>query len=62
MIAKLVGDYLRERCPSTVEIEVMFDNGGAPFYVDPGSADSLAAQRALEPGYGRAPALIKGGA
>jgi len=60
-IAALVEAFLREHCPPTMRIEVTYDHGGDPYYADPASALSQAAQRALTEVFGRSPAILREG-
>ena len=60
-IAAKVRAYLRANCPDTVELEVLYDHGGEPFYANPKSAFSQAAQLALQEIFGQPPALTREG-
>ena len=60
-IAGKVRDYFHALCPDTVQLEVVYDHGGDPFYADPKSAFSQAAQSALKEVFGQPPALTREG-
>ena len=60
-IAKKVTAYLQAICPDFVHLEVLYDHGGEPFYADPQSPFSQAAQRALEEVFGQSPVLTREG-
>jgi acetylornithine deacetylase/succinyl-diaminopimelate desuccinylase-like protein len=60
-IAAKVRDYLQAICPDTVDLEILYDHGGEPFYADPKSAFSQAAQTALQEVFGQPPALTREG-
>ncbi len=53
--------FLKENCPSTVSMEVVFQHQGKPYLVDPGSSFGHAAQRALEKTFDRPVAFIREG-
>jgi acetylornithine deacetylase/succinyl-diaminopimelate desuccinylase-like protein len=61
IIAVRVRDYLQSLCPDSVHLEVDYDHGGEPFYADPRSTFSQAAQTALEEVFGQPPALTREG-
>ncbi len=61
VVARLAEAFLRRHCPSSMHLEVEYDHGGDPYYADPDSAVSRAAQRALESVFGQAPALLREG-
>ncbi len=61
VIAAQVREYLHSVCPDTVQLEVIYDHGGEPFYADTNSGFSRAAQLALKEVFGREPALIREG-
>lgn len=60
-IAAKVRNYFQAICPDTVHLEVVYDHGGEPFYADPKSAFSQAAQAALHEVFGQPPALTREG-
>jgi acetylornithine deacetylase/succinyl-diaminopimelate desuccinylase-like protein len=61
VIAKKVRAYFESICPDSVQLEVTYDHGGEPFYGDPHSAFSVAAQSALAEVFGQPPALTREG-
>jgi acetylornithine deacetylase/succinyl-diaminopimelate desuccinylase-like protein len=60
-IADLVEEFLRERVPAGVELEIVRGHAGRPYLNDPTTPESMAARRALERVFGRPPALIREG-
>jgi len=61
LIAKKVGECLRSLCPDSVNLEVIYDHGGAPFHADSTSPFSQAAQLALKEVFGRPAVLTREG-
>ncbi len=60
-IAAKVRAFLESICPDSVQLEVTYDHGGEPFYADPKSSFSRAAQTALTEVFGQPPALTREG-
>jgi acetylornithine deacetylase/succinyl-diaminopimelate desuccinylase-like protein len=57
----IISKFFGENCPPTVAIEVIFQNQGKPYLVEPGSLFGQAAQRALEKAFGQPVAFIREG-
>jgi len=51
--------FLTENCPPSVAIDVIFQNQGKPYLVEPGSRFGKAAQRALEKTFGQPIAFVR---
>ena len=60
-ILALARAHFEKHCPPGVRLEIQNGHGGEPFALDPHSAPGLAARRALEEVFGRAPALTREG-
>ncbi len=60
-LREIITQFLKENCPSSVSIEVIFQHQGKPYLVEPGSSFGLAAQRALEKTFDRPVAFIREG-
>jgi acetylornithine deacetylase/succinyl-diaminopimelate desuccinylase-like protein len=60
-IAKKVRAHLQAVCPASVHLDIIYDHGGEPFYADPQSKFSQAAQESLKEVYGLSPALTREG-
>jgi acetylornithine deacetylase/succinyl-diaminopimelate desuccinylase-like protein len=60
-IRETITRFLRENCPSTVSIEVIFQHQGKPYLVEPGSPFGQAAQKALGKTFDRPVAFIREG-
>jgi acetylornithine deacetylase/succinyl-diaminopimelate desuccinylase-like protein len=56
-----ITEFLKQHCPSTVSIEVIFQHQGKPYLVHPGSPFGLAAQKALEKTFAQPVAFIREG-
>jgi acetylornithine deacetylase/succinyl-diaminopimelate desuccinylase-like protein len=54
-------EFLKQHCPPTVSIEVIFQHQGKPYLVHPGSPFGLAAQKALEKTFAQPVAFIREG-
>jgi acetylornithine deacetylase/succinyl-diaminopimelate desuccinylase-like protein len=61
MIAEMVSNYLRSLCPDSVNLEVVYDHGGAPFYADSNSPFTQAALLALHEVFGHPAVLTREG-
>jgi len=57
----LITDFLREKCPDNVEIEIVAQHGGKPYLVKPDSKFGKAAQRALIKTFDQPVAFIREG-
>ena len=60
-LREMITEFLIQNCPAAVAIEVIFQNQGKPYLVEPESPFGKAAQRALEKTFGRPVALIREG-
>ncbi|HEY5752168.1 MAG TPA: M20/M25/M40 family metallo-hydrolase [Chthoniobacterales bacterium] len=60
-IAARVRKYLTSICPHSVRLEITYDHGGEPYYLDPENPYTLVAREALTEVFGRPPALIRDG-
>lgn len=60
-IAARVREYLTSICPDSVRLEITYDHGGEPYYLDPENPYALVAREALTEVFGRPPALIRDG-
>lgn len=53
--------HFEERCPGSVRLTMVPGHGGLPYIMDPRGPWGMAARRALEDVFGRAPALLREG-
>jgi acetylornithine deacetylase/succinyl-diaminopimelate desuccinylase-like protein len=60
-LREIITKFLKDHCPPTVSIEVVFQHQGKPYLVKPGSPFGRAAQRALEKTFDRPIAFIREG-
>jgi len=60
-IIRLVGQYLKKICPSTVRLEMPVGHGGEPYLVSPTSPKAQAALRGLRRAFEREPVLMREG-
>jgi acetylornithine deacetylase/succinyl-diaminopimelate desuccinylase-like protein len=60
-IRKLVCDYLKKICPSTVRLEIEAGHGAEAYLVSPTSKEAQSALRALEKAFGCKPVLMREG-
>ena len=61
VVAGQIRQFFQSEVSPAFRLQVTYDHGGLPYYNDPESAESLAAQAALKTVFGRAPALIREG-
>ena len=57
----MITKFLTQNCPPTVAIDVIFQQQGKPYLMEPGSPCGKAAQRALEKTFGQSVAFIREG-
>jgi acetylornithine deacetylase/succinyl-diaminopimelate desuccinylase-like protein len=60
-IRKIVCDWLKQNCPSTVRLEITAGHGAEAYLVSPKSAPAQAALRALKLAFNRKPILMREG-
>jgi len=60
-IGELVREFFESRAPRSVTVEVSYDHGGNPCYLNPHTEFGRAAQAALAEVFGRPPALVREG-
>ncbi len=60
-IRKIVCDWLKAHCPSTVRLEITAGHGAEAYHVSPQGAPARAALRALEKAFGTKPILMREG-
>ena len=60
-LRKVITDFLRSHCPSSVKFEIVYQHEGKPYLVKPDSLFAQAAQRALRKTFDRPVAFIREG-